>query len=597
MNTLPLAPAGFITGLCLLLAACAATPPTEQPAPDSGESLAVTLEQPLEEEYEAPLRPFPADSFHDLLVAEFAVRRNRFDLALGNYMQQSHQTRDPGVVARATRLAQFLKADNATLDAATLWTEVEPDNAEGQYTLATMLAKQGRPLEALQHMVKVLEEGGKTNFPAIAASSLQLDESVRQQLEQQFDALIKQYPDNTQLLTAKSLLLQQRGDSEQALATIRQSLKIQPQNLQAIIVEARLLQQLGRGDEALTRLEQVVSSYPHNRRLRLQYARMLMNKDLEAAKRQFDVLLSATPNDADLLLSLGLISKELGQLGEAEGYFQRLLDSGERTTEAHFYLGQLEEQSQNWQAAIEHYQQIPPGDDYLTAVSRIASLYVQQGRTETARSYIRSVREEHPEHSVRLYLLESEVLLKTRDYDAGYQLLTEALLLHPKQVNLLYTRSMFSEQNRQYELMEQDLETILELEPDNPVALNALGYILANRSERLDEAYQMIRHALSLKPNDPAILDSLGWVEFRRGNLAQALQFLGQAFQAYPDHEVAAHLGEVLWTVGEEAQAKIIWQQGLKNKPDSPIILETLQRLDVEQPLPALPDTGDDTES
>lgn len=584
------------TTIGLLLTACSSTTPIpDQQAPSTPD------EPPVQSIVaEAPARPFPGDSLHDLLVAEFALQRNRYDLALGNYMHQAHETRDPGVIARAARLAQFLKADNASMDAALLWTEVEPENMEGQYTLATMLAKQGRAMEAVQHMTEVLDSGGNTNFAAIAASALKLDDNKRNELEQEFDRLLVLHSDNTQLLTSKALLLQQRGETEEALTTIRTVLKLDPQDLHAIVIEARLLQQLGRIEEAFTRLEQVVSLYPHNRRLRLQYARMLMSKDIPAAKHQFELLLSTTPNDTDLLLSLGLISKENGEIDEAEEYFQRLLTTGERDTEAHFYLAQILEEKQLWQQAINHYQRIPPGNDYMAAVSRITALYAEHQPAQAALRYLHDIRRQHPEYSVRLYLLESEVLLKADRTKEGQQLLSEALLLHPRQVSLLYARSMVSEKLGQFDLMEQDLTAIVAQEPDNAIALNALGYILANRSQRLDEAYQMIQRALTLKPNDPAILDSLGWVEYRRGNMAQAIQLLGQAYQNYPDPEVAAHLGEVLWVAGEHKHALSVWQQGLQRSPNNTYINETLHRLGVKLPA-ATPannpaDNGNNTE-
>lgn len=563
--------------LGVLLAACTTTSEKPEPAPEPSSESSIP-----ETAAEQPSRPFPGDSFHDLLVAEFAIRRNRFDLALGNYMQQAHETQDPGVAAWAARLAQFLKADNAALDAAQLWTDLEPENVEGQYTLAMMLAKQGRPLEAMAPMMEVLQNGGETNFADIAASALKLDEDKRLQLEQVFDEKIRQYPDNPQLLKGKALLQQQRGETEQALRTIRRVIKLDPEDLHAMVVEARLLQQLDREDEAFQRLQEVVAQNPHNRRLRLQYARMLMTRDIEAAKAQFEILLVTTPNDADLLLSLGLINHETGHVEEARGYFLRLLETGQRTHEAHYYLGQIEEQAQNWTVALSHYRQIPPGKDYVAAITRITAIYLNQGQLQVARDNLARLRTEHPEHGLQLYLLEAEVLNKSQQFEAGDALLSEALLVFPNQPNLLYTRSMFREKLGHFDQMESDLQQIIDMDPNNAVALNALGYILINRSQRLDEAYEMIRRALQLKPNDPAILDSLGWAEFRRGNLAQSVDLLTQAFKAYPDHEVAAHLGEVLWALGEQKRALEVWKMGLQRSPGSPVILDTLKRLGVD---------------
>jgi tetratricopeptide (TPR) repeat protein len=183
---------------------------------------------------------------------------------------------------------------------------------------------------------------------------------------------------------------------------------------------------------------------------------------------------------------------------------------------------------------------------------------------------------------VRFYLMEAELLLQNQRLDEGMALLQEALSTHPEQPNLLYLRSLVSEKLGRFELMEADLRIIIAQDPDNAVALNALGYVLANRGEQLTEARELIQRALAAKPDDPAILDSLGWVEYRLGNLDQAQKLLQRAYEKFPDPEVAAHLGEVLWMRGLRQQAKTVWQQSLEQHPDSAPLLETLQRLQPE---------------
>lgn len=521
-------------------------------------------------------RPFPGDTFYDLLVAEVGLRRGAYELALDNYRQQARATRDPQVAARAARLAQFLRADRAAAETAALWVELQPDDLEANFTHAMQLAKQERPLDALPFMVKVLEGGAQANFAAIAASGAQLPEAEQEQLLRRLKALQSRHPDNAELLTGQALLLQQSGKRDEALALVRDVLSEHPTATNALLIETRLLQEMGREQEAFTRLEQVVTQHPHNRRLRLQYARLLTNKDMEQARQQFEILVQQSPFDADLLLSLALLSRETGAVEEARRYFDQLLEMGERVGEAHYYLGQLAEQRDDFPTALTHYQQIPPGSEFLAGIARAIEILLADEGLDGVNRFLDQVREQHPEAAVQLYLVESELLMERQQVQSGRDLLTQALTRFPEQPNLLYARSLFSEKLRDLPALESDLRSILQRDPDNVHALNALGYSLANLTDRIDEAYQLIRRAHDLKPDDPAILDSMGWAEYQRGNLQLALDYLERAYAAFPDAEVAAHLGKVLWELGRQKEAVELWLSALKKDPDSMLIRDLL---------------------
>lgn len=568
---------GFSLAAALALAGCSAVQPRSESAPPQA---AAPAPAPAPAPKEEKLRPFPGDSLYDLLVAEFALRRGDYQMALNNYMQQAFATRDVGVTARATHLAEFLHADRAALDAAQLWVSQEPDNLEAQFTLATQLAKAQRPLEALPHMVKVMEGGSKPNFAVIAAAALAMPEQTQEELLNDFNQLLIQHKDNIDLMTGKALLQQQRGKKQEALALIRKVLDASPNETYAIIIEAKLLEEMGRLPEAYARLDEKVKQNPYNRRLRLQYARLLTHTDMTKAREQFAILVQQSPDDGDLLLSLALVTKETGALDDAEQYFRQLLELGQHEQEAHFYLGQLAEQRGDHAGAIAQYQQVAPSPDFYPALGRIIALQLQDHHLAEVRKHLRDLRGRYPQNAVRLYLVESEVLMHEKEYKAGTQLLTAALKKFPGQPNLLYARSMFSERRQDMALLEKDLRAILAKDPDNVTALNALGYSLANLTKRYDEAYALIKKALAQKPDDPAIIDSMGWVEYRRGNLDTAQQLLEKAYTAFPDPEVAAHFGEVLWHQGNRDKAREIWLKALKEEPDNDYVRAVIKRLD-----------------
>lgn len=574
---------GFLLAGSLIFTGCAMHSTHEHETPPAEETNQQTAADPSSAESPAAeanvkTRAFPADSFYDLLVAEFALRRGEYELALNNYQQQAHVTHDSGVISRTARLAEFLKADRIALDSAQLWAAQDADDMEAQFLLASQLAKAGRPLEAMEPMTKVLDAGTKANFAVIAAASLQQPEAVQIQLLDQFNALLATHKDNIELMTGKALLLQQRGQKAEALTLVRKVLDISPDEAHAIIIEAKLLEEMGRPQEAFARLAQMVEQNPYNRRLRLQYARLLTQSDMTKAREQFAILVAQSPGDGDLLLSLALVSKETGDIEDAELYFRKLLAMNQHVSEAHFYLGQIAEQRGDFDDAIKQYSDVPPGTEFFPALSRAIELQLTADNSEGARKQLRDLRERYPQHAVRFYLIEADMLMQLKEYQNGTQLLTEALKKYPAQPNLLYSRSTFSERRRDLPLLEKDLRAILAKDPNNAVALNALGYALTDHTKRYDEAHAMLEKALAQKPDDPAIMDSMGWVEYKLGNLQRARELLEKAFATYPDPEVAAHLGEVLWQAGNEKRALEIWQKALQDAPENEILRNTVKR-------------------
>ncbi|MCL5042532.1 MAG: tetratricopeptide repeat protein, partial [Gammaproteobacteria bacterium] len=230
---------------------------------------------------------------------------------------------------------------------------------------------------------------------------------------------------------------------------------------------------------------------------------------------------------------------------------------------------------------IQAWLAVRDGNEYLPARLRITQALMAEERLDLMAQVLAEARSERPQARMQLYLIEIETLLD-RHPQRAMQRTQQALAEFSDDTNLLYVRALLHDQLGQPLQSEQDLRQILEREPDNAMAMNALGYTLADRNERLDEALELIEHAHALKPDDPAIIDSLGWVHYRLGNLERALEYLQQAWAAFPDQEVAAHLGEVLWQLGRRDEARAVWKQSLDQDPDSPLVRETRQRLENE---------------
>ncbi|MFB4393625.1 MULTISPECIES: tetratricopeptide repeat protein [unclassified Pseudomonas] len=532
----------------------------------------------------APEKPmvygsFKQDTLYSLLVAELAGQRNRFDIALANYVNQAEKTQDPAVSERAYRIAEYLGADEPALDTALIWARNDAENLDAQRAAAIQLARAGRYDDAMAYMEKVLQGQGDTHFDFLALAAAETDQSTRDGLMQSFDRLLVKYPENGQLLFGKALLLNQDGKSEEALELL-ESHPAQNGEIAPVLLRARLLQALDRGPEALPLLRGAIRDNPDDKRLRLTYARTLVEQDrILDAKAEFENLVQLYPDDDELRYSLALVCMENKDWEEAEGYLQELVERDSNVDAAHLNLGRIREELNTPAAALREYALVGPGPDYLAAQLRQADILIANGRSAEASRLLAEAREAQPDYAIQLYLIEAESLGNNAKEAQADQVLQQAIKRYPDDLNLLYTRAMLAEKRGDLAEMEKDLRAIIRREPENAMALNALGYTLADRTTRYAEAKALIEKAHQLTPEDPAVLDSLGWVNYRLGNLAEAERLLRQALERFPDHEIAAHLGEVLWAKGERREARQVWAKAFEAQPDSPILRKTILRL------------------
>ena len=557
----------LLTGCQSLLPAPDGTPPVEDTA--------ASQPQAAPTQYAS----FSEETLYSLLAAELAGQRNRFDIALGNYVQQASATQDPAVAERAFRIAEYLGADQAALDTALIWSDNAPQSIDAQRAAAVQLARAGRYDDAMAYMEKVLQGQGDTHFDFLALSAAETDPDTRAGLLQSFDRLLGKYPENGQLLFGKALLLHQDGRIEEALELL-EAHDASEEEVPPLLLRARLLQSLERGKEALPLLEKGIKRYPEDKRLRLAYARQLVElKRLDDARSEFSGLVQRFPDDDDLRYSLALVCLQAQAWDEAAVYLEELVARNAHTDAAHFNLGHLHEQRGDLESALNEYGLVGPGEDFLPAQVRQTEILFEQNRAAEAGERLARSRESQPDYAIQLYLIESEALANRQRLDEAWQVIGKALEQFPGDTNLLYTRAMLAEKRGDLAGLERDLRGIIEREPDNATALNALGYTLADRTTRYDEARALIERAYQLNPDDPATLDSLGWVNYRLGNLDEAERHLRAALAKYPDHEVAAHLGEVLWARGKQREARKVWADALASEPDSSILRATIERL------------------
>jgi tetratricopeptide (TPR) repeat protein len=523
---------------------------------------------------------FSEETLLALLTAELAGQRNRFDIALDNYVRQAQVTQDAGVAERGFRIAEYLGAEQQALDTALLWAKNAPESVDAQRAAALQLARAGRYDEAMSAMEDVLRRHGSTHFDFLALSAAQSDPETRAGLLQSFDRLLLKHPTDGQLLFGKALLLQQDGRSQEAIELLESSQATQDQGA-PLLLRARLLQGAGRGEEALPLLKKGIAQHPDDKRLRLTYARQLVELGhMDEARGEFSALLQQFPDDDDVRFSLALVYLQAEAWQEAKVYFEALIERDSHVDAAYYNLGRANEALDEVDAALAAYEQVAAGEEeYLPAQARLVGLLAKQGRNAEASAHLAAEREQQPDYAVQLYLLESESLSRQHQAEKAWQLIQEALRRYPGDLDLLYARAMLAEPRNDLQQLERDLRTILDRSPGSPMVLNALGYTLVDRTERYQEGLRLIEQAYAINPTDPAILDSLGWANFRLNNLGEAEKWLRQAFERFPDHEIAAHLGEALWSQNKQHEARAVWRDALKQQPDSEILRSTVLRL------------------
>lgn len=582
--------------IVLLASGCATTPNTSPEGTEEISTVAAATEPeapaaparkapPKPNDY--PVEPFPEDSMYQLLVAEVAGYRGQYDVALEKYVKMAQETRDAGVAARATRLASYLKQEQIALETAQIWADAEPESLEAHRHAAELLVRAGQLEQAIFHMEAVKNLGGLANFDVFAYRAANLDDAGRAALLTAVTRMLERYPDDEQLMFAKAVLLEQKGDMEGTLELANRLLQLS-ENINVVILKVNALRDLNRNDDALAFLAETIGSFQQEetesrrdtlKRLRLIYARFLFEGErLDDAKAQYQVVLQESPNDGDILFALALIAMEQEDDNAARDYLNQMIRWNRRVGEARYYLGTIAEKNEEFELAIREYKQVGRGYEFLPAQGRIARLLLDQGRADEMREHLANLRAENPERAAQLTMIEAQAFYDRGQQEEVFAIMDKALEADPDNVDLLYFRAMSGEEFGRLDILERDLGRIIDNDPDNADALNALGYTLTDRTDRHEEALELIERALAIKPNEAAFIDSLGWVHYRLENFELAIKHLRRALELFQNDEVAAHLGEALWAAGNREEAKEVWNKALELAPDSEILLEVIKK-------------------
>ncbi len=522
-----------------------------------------------------------SDLVYEILLGELSGQFDDINQALEHYVRAAHLSNDPEVAERATRIAMVAKDWEAGLRAANRWSELTGDTLQLSQILGVLELRNGNIDRAVPHFEKIMlaaEDSPAKGYSIIGAVLTREPDSESAILL--LEKLVNKYFENPYgHLTLAGLAFQAR-DYPRTINESELALQFKPDLIEARVMRAQALMELEETDRALQEMKLIIEKAPGNREMRMSYARMLLTAQrYEEAEAEFELLYAETPNDSDLIYTLGLLHLQQEQYDAAKINFSRLVQHNQRKDEGHYYLGRVAEEQKDFQTAVSEFEKVEKRQYYLDAKARIASIYVELGGLEKAQRYLGELRShlDSPEDIVEVYLIEGQLLYDQKLYTVAMDLYSEGLRKFPGHSDLLYARALLAEEIDRIDLLESDLKAILSEDPDNASALNALGYTLADRNSRIDEALQYIKRALEIRPDDPAVIDSMGWVQFRLGNYEQAELYLRKAYRLLEDAEIGGHLVELFWARGNYQGAQQMMQEVLERFPDEEYLLE-LQR-------------------
>ena len=597
-----------------------------------GGALSMMLALPVASAQQAPLQTSPSlaasntDPLPDntltsptlfkLLMSEIAAQRGAPDAAYATELKLAQETRDPRIARRATEFAVQARQPAAAVEAARLWTELSPDSRVASDTFITLLVLSGR-LDEAQPLLAAKIEAASSKSQALAQVYGLLAQS--QQRKQAYD-LIRKLASNYPALPEAHLVLAQAaqaaGDKGAAVEETRTAVRLQPDAEPPTIMLAQLLQ-FDAPKDADTLLSGFIARNPKSVQMRLAYARFLNGeRRYDESAAQLARIRKEVPNDAEKIYTLGLLAYQANNPKDAEGYFKRFVElraprradikgaavpanpsegddgnddgdasvagSGRGADRAYLYLAQIAEDAKDYPRALDWLGKVGEGNEYANARIRRALILARQGKLEVARAELHAMPATTPAAATQLTLAEAQMLRDADRNQAAFDLLAAAVERSPNSPELLYDYGMTAEKLGRFDVLESAMRTVIRVRPDNAQAYNALGYTLADRNQRLDEARTLIEKANALAPDDASILDSLGWVHYRLGNNREALQSLERAYKLRGDAEIAVHLGEVLWVSGRQADAERAWKEASAKEPQNLVLQQTLARFNVQ---------------
>ncbi len=536
-----------------------------------------------ENEVEVFREPTSEEVMYHVFAAEFLGSEGDLEAAVGEYLEAALESGDSAVARRATRIAFAAQAWLQAAMAADRWALLDPENVEAHQSAATAMLLTGDYAGAELQLQQIIELMGNNTEAWIFVSSLLGRSADTEKALVLLRTLMASQGavNNADAVFAQSHLAVRSRDLSGAYELAELAVELEPERIDFLTWAGRLALNLNKLGAGLQYVERAWKQNPGDHDLALAYADLLFRTHRLVEARQVMENMRQTP---DVMFSRILFEINAKDREKAEELFREFDSVGfDDPHESAFYQAQAAEALDMISRAIELYAEVESGDKALVAGIRRAELMAGEGDVAGARRELADLRlQTDPVIVEESWLAEARILRGVGDSKFALETLDKALQQLPNSISIRYSHALLAAELGWVDVAEKDLRIIISEQPENAAALNALGYTLADQTERYEEAEALIRQAFILRPDDASIVDSMGWISYRLGRLDVAKEFLRRAWALDKNPEIAAHLGEVLWVIGEQETARSIWREGTEVDSANQVLQETLQRMEVD---------------
>jgi tetratricopeptide (TPR) repeat protein len=522
-----------------------------------------------------------------VLNAEVALYQGDYLTGVSEYRKAAELSDSVEIARQATRLAFDYGFDEQAVKAASRWVELDPESDEALVHLAQLQLRIGDLRSSRRNFRKLIERGEQPADERLFTLMSFISQEDPRDADELMRALAKPYKDSALAQYAVAAVALQADEAEFAMASAKRAMELDPDWLKPKLLYGRAMLLAGDVEKAIDYTARLIGDDPDpDPDARMELALMYLTSGQEDyALSQVNQVLLERASRTDALRMMAIINFRQNNLDAARDDFEDLLASGDYTADALFYLAQIADIRGEHDRAIRLYSQVRGGSNAVASQRRAAFIMAwQKDDLDGALERLSKFAKDRPTFAVDMVMAKASLLGSLGKHDEALELFDQSVAYRPNDETAALSRAELMLRMGRLDDSIEAYRAAAKRWPDSAMTLNALGYTLADRTEEYREAEKLIRKALKYDPQSPAIIDSLGWVLHKRGKHEEALQQLQSAYAEFPDHEVAAHLVEVLAALDRNDEALDLLAAAESDNPDSELLKDVRERLFPESP-------------